>query len=172
MRYFLTGLPGSGKSFWAKKLAEKYQLPFLDLDAHIEVKETKSITDIFKEKGEVYFRELESEALQEIIIENEQLILACGGGTPCFHQNMERMNTAGTTIFLNTPPEWIAKNLMTHEEIEQRPLFAGLKSQDQVIAHLNHLLTGRIEYYKKARYEVVPGAFEVTLNDFDKIIVP
>lgn len=170
MRLFLIGLPGTGKSFWAAKLAEKHQLAYTDLDQYIEERSGHSIKEIFEEKGEQAFRQIESESLETITTEQPNIIIACGGGTPCFGNNMELMNTSGTTVFLNAPLERITENLLSSKELEKRPLFKNLSKPEEVGIYLKDLLNKRIKCYKKARYEIIPGDFENTLQELGRII--
>jgi shikimate kinase len=90
MRIFLIGFMGCGKSTIGKKLAKTLSCKFIDLDKYIERKTGESIQQIFKEKGEKYFRVLETESLMEIC-ESDNLVIATGGGTPCFFDNMQRI---------------------------------------------------------------------------------
>lgn len=120
MRIFLTGMMGSGKSFWAKRIAGFSSLPFIDLDKYIEDKSFMSVSKIFEEKGENYFRNSETKYLNEIITANEKFILATGGGTPCFHGNMELMKKSGRVIYLKTDTKELAKRVFGSAEI--RPL--------------------------------------------------
>ena len=95
MKIFLIGFMGSGKTYWGKKLSEKLSLPFFDLDEQVEAQEEKPINEIFAEKGEEYFRQLEKETLHIITESHESLIIATGGGTPCYFNNIEYMKKEG-----------------------------------------------------------------------------
>lgn len=158
MRYFLLGLPGSGKSYWGRLLADKAQLPFIDLDQYIEENEGKTIAEIFSAGGESDFRHLETIYLQKAIEQESNIIIACGGGTPCFNKNMELMNENGITIFLNPPIEQIAERLSASKEIGKRPLFKGESNSIQIHAKLAELLETRLPYYLKAKKEVVDAS--------------
>ena len=92
MRIALVGYMGSGKSTVGKLLSERMSIPFIDLDKVIETREGKTIAALFGEKGETYFRQLESNALIEILSQNTPFILATGGGTPCFLDHMHLLN--------------------------------------------------------------------------------
>jgi shikimate kinase len=89
MIVFLCGMMGSGKSSLGKKIASKMHWDFIDLDILIEEEEKKTISEIFKNSGENYFRNIETQALQKIILSKKNVIVALGGGTPCFNNNME-----------------------------------------------------------------------------------
>jgi shikimate kinase len=111
---------GSGKTYWGKLLSVKLQLPFRDLDTVIVEKEGKSVADIFAEKGEEYFRYQEKEMLEQIAKEEESFILSCGGGTPCFFNNIEFMKKSGKVVWLNTSVEVLKERLL--KERMTRPL--------------------------------------------------
>ncbi len=101
MKIFLIGLPGSGKTTLGKRLAEKLNLTFVDLDLEIEKKEGKTVQEIFAQKKENYFREIESKTLRGFCSSNNDFVMSTGGGAPCFYDNMTLMNQSGTTIFLH-----------------------------------------------------------------------
>ena len=96
-RIFLTGFMGSGKSYTGRRLSEALGIPFIDLDHWIEDQEGQSIQAIFEKSGEAAFRQIEREALHQMIA-YEQAVIACGGGAPCFFDNMEWMNRHGITV--------------------------------------------------------------------------
>lgn len=124
---FLLGFMGCGKTHWGRLLAEKTAMPFLDLDDWITQNAGKSIAHIFAEKGESGFRVLERDALQALA-DLPASIIATGGGTPCFFDNLDWMNEIGTTIYLNTSPTLLAERL--HREKEFRPLLAKVQDDD------------------------------------------
>lgn len=100
MKIFLIGFMGVGKTTIGKKVAAALHIPFLDLDSYIAQQNNMSVADIFHHFGEDYFRMCESKCLQEIISANENVLLACGGGTPAYQNNMQLMNENGTTIYM------------------------------------------------------------------------
>jgi shikimate kinase len=151
MKLYLIGLPGSGKSFLGKQLAEQAKVPFIDLDNTIEQEVGVSISEIFSDKGEEYFRSLEAVVLRHNSLETD-FVMACGGGTPCFHDNMRFMNTSGKTIFLDTPISEIISRLNTSEQ-QNRPLLAGTKPE-RLEEKLNELLEKRISFYSQASITV------------------
>ena len=119
MLFFLLGFMGSGKSHWGKLWAAEYKLGFIDMDEEIEINERKTVSEIFDSKGEEYFRSLEADLLRTY----EKLgssIIACGGGTPCYHDNMKWMNEHGLTIYLSAKPEEILRRLMKTQQQNQR----------------------------------------------------
>ena len=128
MRVFLIGFMGSGKTHWGKQLANQLKIPFFDLDEVITKKEDKSIAQIFAESGEETFRVKEREVLEALIEEHGSMVLSCGGGTPCFFNNIERMKKYGVVVWLNTHVEVLLKRL-EHEKVK-RPLIKNIKDDD------------------------------------------
>jgi shikimate kinase len=150
MKIFLIGMPGSGKTTTGKLLAEKLKLPFVDLDVEIEKSEGQPINQIFEKKKEKYFREIESTMLKSFCSSPNSFVMSTGGGAPCFHDNMEKMNDSGKTIFLDVPAKEIA-NRLVKTNLNDRPLFAKLSS-DQLKDKIEFLRSQRISFYKKAKY--------------------
>ena len=142
---FLIGLPGSGKSTFGKSLASALNLNHVDLDQLIESKNNKSINALFEIHGEAYFREIERNALQELLDKSSTDILSCGGGTPCFYDNMSRMNAAGLTVFLDIPVATIVKRVATNHD---RPLLKK-KNLEKTITQMR---VERIQYYNQAQF--------------------
>lgn len=152
MKIFLIGLPGTGKTFWGKQLAQKTNLPFYDLDEIIEANEQQSITQIFTIKGEAYFRKAETNTLNQLLAK-EKFILATGGGTPCFNNNITIMLQQGTVVYINDKLEDISARIVAEQS--KRPLFNNLKQAD-VIKHLQQLKLEREYYYKQAQLNFAP----------------
>src|SRR5438105_2584493 len=115
MKLFLLGIMGSGKSYWAQRIAEKTNRDWMDLDQQIEKDTSMTISEIFAAHDENYFREKERDALQELS-EFDNLIIATGGGAPCFHNNMQWMNEHGTTIWIDEPIDILAERLKKEKE--------------------------------------------------------
>lgn len=113
---------GSGKSTVGKLLSERMSIPFIDLDKVIETREGKTIAALFGEKGETYFRQLESNALMEILSQNTPFILATGGGTPCFLDHMRRLNEHCHTVYLRCSAHIIQMRIA--HSAETRPLLS------------------------------------------------
>lgn len=147
MKLYLIGLPGSGKSFLGKKFAEEAKIPFIDLDTIIEQETGVGIAKIFSEKGEEYFRNLEAVALRQQS-KAPHFVMACGGGTPCFHDNMKFINETGNSIFLNTPVTEIVKRLNAVDK-QIRPLLADTENEN-LESKLKSLLEKRISFYNQA----------------------
>lgn len=144
---------GSGKTHCGKKIAAHFDAPFLDLDEEIERAEKKSISNLFAEGGEAAFRKIEAETLRKIIQQANVVkqsvtaVVSCGGGTPCFYENMELMNQHGLTVWMNTPIEVLIERLK--KEQEQRPLIAGL-SEVEMKNFIINKLKEREFFYNKA----------------------
>jgi len=151
MKYFIVGYMASGKSTFGKELAKDKGLPFLDLDECVESREGRSISEIFAKEGEEYFRQREREILHEICNEADEFVLATGGGTPCFFDNMDYMNQAGTTVFLNTSPLVIVDRLKRQRA--DRPLLA-MYSDDELEFFVREHLESRLSFYLKAKEQV------------------
>ena len=148
MKLFIIGLPGSGKSTLGKKLAKRLSLPLLDLDEVIERETNQPIREIFRQHGEESFRKLEQHALHQVIEEHTSFVLATGGGAPCFHNNMELMNQAGTTVFLDVPVTIIVQR-MQGSQITDRPLLQGL-DQDRLVQEYTAKFEKRLPVYRQA----------------------
>jgi len=147
MKIFFIGFMGSGKTHWSKQLSEKLHIPFFDLDEQITSHEGKSITEIFTENGEEYFRILEKDILCIITESNENFVMACGGGTPCYYNNIDYMNQSGTTIWINTSIDTLFHRLV--KEKETRPLIKDLTS-DQLKGFIIKKFSDRKIYYEQA----------------------
>jgi shikimate kinase len=115
---------GSGKSTVGRLLAEHMQLPFIDLDERIETRDSMAIPDIFKMKGETYFRRRESDILMELLDSEDRFVLATGGGTPCFFDHMTLLNERCVTVYLECPPEVIENRLKA--SLVERPVLSNL----------------------------------------------
>jgi len=138
---------GSGKTHWGHLLSQKLGIPFFDMDEQVISHEGKSIVEIFAEKGEEYFRLLEKDVLHIITESHEGFVMACGGGSPCYFNNIEYMNNSGTTVWINTPVDIIFQRLI--KEKEDRPLIKGL-TDDQLKAYINKKFADRKIYYDQA----------------------
>jgi shikimate kinase len=162
MVIFFIGFMGSGKTFWAEKLSSRLNVPWFDLDRLIEEKEEMPVRDIFSTRGETYFRQAEHDMLRSFSgsFSTEgavQAILACGGGTPCFHGNMDLMNEAGTTVWLDPPVHILAARL--GRDSGKRPLLAGKKGEE-LEKFISFKLDERRPFYELARvviHEPVPA---------------
>lgn len=147
MKIFLLGFMGSGKTHWGRILSKKLGIPFFDLDEQIVNAENKSINEIFTEHGEERFRLLEKETLHIITESHDSFVMACGGGTPCFYNNIEYMNREGTSVWLDTPIPVLLERLL--KERSQRPLLKDL-SDEQVKTFITRKFADRRIYYEQA----------------------
>ncbi len=150
MRIFLVGFMGSGKSLMGAALAKELGVNFFDLDKVIEKKAGKDVAAIFAAEGEKHFRELEKNSLTGLLLEDDY-VLACGGGTPCFSDNMEKMNEAGVVIYLKMSTDHLVERL--EAEIDSRPLLKG-KTGHELWTFVHELLQEREPDYLKAKYKV------------------
>ncbi|HEX8517107.1 MAG TPA: shikimate kinase [Bacteroidia bacterium] len=150
MKIFLTGYMGSGKSTAGKKLAAKLNFEFIDLDKLIESDCGQTIEEIFADKGENEFRALEHNALKKLL-QKDNAVIACGGGTPCYYGNMELMNNNGITIYLKMSAQSIATRLLKAKD--KRPLIEN-KSEAELKEYITAHLEKREDIYHQAQYTV------------------
>ena len=167
MIYFLIGFMGSGKTHWGKIWAAKHRIAFIDLDEAVETAERKTVAEIFETKGEAYFRELEAQTLRRFTFLGNTII-ACGGGTPCFNDNMEWMNKRGTTVYITCTPEEILRRLQNTER-KKRPLLNKL-NQAELLFFIEQKLKERQPFYTQAK--VVLANSKITENSFANHIQP
>ncbi len=165
MIFFLNGFMGCGKSHWAKAWAASYKLGFIDLDETIEMEERKPVTEIFESKGEEYFRSAETRVLKSLV-DIKNTIVACGGGTPCFNNNMQWMNEHGITVYLSASPEEILRRLIKGQQ--QRPLIKKL-NQAELLFFIQQKLKEREPFYKQAN--VILESSGITENTFEEKIL-
>ena len=149
-RIFLIGYMGAGKTTLGKAFSRELGLTFIDLDWYIEERFHKTVQQLFSERGEQGFRELEQKMLHEVA-EFEDVVISAGGGTPCFFDNMDYMNQAGTTVFLNTSPLVIVDRLKRQRA--DRPLLA-MYSDDELEFFVREHLESRLSFYLKAKEQV------------------
>ncbi len=150
MIVFLIGMPACGKTSMGKRLAKKIKFTSIDLDKHLSAKENESVTKIFNKQGEVFFRELETKYLKEISETDANTIISVGGGTPCFHNNMQFMLSLGKVFYLETAIETLFLRL---KESAERPLFAEL-TDDEIKSKIILLFKQREDFYLQAHYKI------------------
>ena len=155
---FLIGMPSSGKSTLGRQLAKHLDYQFVDMDELIVNQELSSISDIFKYKGEDYFRSVESKVLKGIK-PNQKLIIATGGGVPCFFDNIDFIKANGISIFLNVPPEDLLKRIQKSEG-NNRPLIDKKKSDEVLLNELRERYENRLKFYEQADIQI-DGSIEV-----------
>ena len=149
----LIGYMGSGKSTVAKILAELLQKPSYDLDALIEKKEGRTISKIFEEKGEVFFRKKERQTLENVLRENPDIILSLGGGTPCFGNNMELITKSTSHVFYLKPSITVLTKRLYLEK-DKRPLISHLETEEKLEEFIGKHLFERNFYYLQAQHTI------------------
>lgn len=150
---------GIGKTTFSKKLAKKLNFNFFDLDYLIKEKISFSILEIFKKYGEDYFRQIENQTLKNFIESNNDFVLACGGGTPCFYNNIQIINDSGISVLLELKPKMILRRLQ--ESKTERPLLENL-SEEAKLNRITELLTEREQYYSQAKIKI--NAFDCEIK--------
>lgn len=163
-KIFLVGMMGSGKSYWTKFLSKKLKTGGYDLDYLIESNEEKTIAEIFAEDGEEYFRKQESKILKWFK-EKKSFVLGTGGGTPCYHDNMDWMNKNGVTIFIDPPICQLVERLIP--EKANRPLICNL-SDEALAQFLTQKRLDRLATYEQAKIKLVDD--EINEQKFLKTI--
>ncbi len=160
---FLIGMPASGKSYMAAKLSASYNIPYLDTDVLVEQEANTTIATLFAQKGENVFRELERQILKKVIeAHTSNIIIACGGGTPVYADNMQLMKTAGCVVYLDTSIDVLVSRI-NHDFVE-RPLLKGGGIREKLEA----ILKRRKNIYELAHY-IVP-ADNISVANFDEIV--
>lgn len=160
-RIIIVGYMGAGKTTVGKALARELGLQFYDLDWYIESRQHKTVPQIFAERGEDGFRRIEHNMLHEVA-EFEDVVISCGGGTPCFFDNIDYMNAQGDVVYLKADPEVLYRHLLMGKT--ERPLLKG-KSQEELVAFIKEQLARREPFYTKARHTL-----DVSLMDnYEKI---
>lgn len=160
-RIILIGYMGSGKTTVGKALSKETGMMFYDLDWYIESRMRKTVAQIFAEKGEEGFRKIEHNMLHEVA-EFENVIISCGGGTPCFFDNIDYINQQGEVVYLKATPEVLYRHLLMGKV--ERPLIKN-KTPEELITYITEQVAKREEFYNKARYTL-----DVSLMDnYEKI---
>ena len=155
---------GSGKTHWGKLWANQNNISFFDLDEVIEQQEHKTIAEVFEQNGETYFRQKETEVLKTFS-EKKNCIIACGGGTPCFNNNMQWMNEHGITVYLSATPDEIVKRVITEQE--KRPLIKNLHPSE-LKSFIEKKLKDREPFYTTAK--IILPVNEITAATIHSII--
>lgn len=167
MRIFLIGFMGSGKTYWGNHLATQLKIPFFDLDQVISEQEHKTVQEIFAAAGEEYFRVTEKKLLETLIDKNPSLVLSCGGGTPCFFNNIDLMLKYGTVIWLNTQVDVLLQRLM--KEKNMRPLLKNIDDSD-LRSYIVRKLNERRMYYQQADV-IVDNENDISTSEFIQTIL-
>lgn len=165
MKIFLCGYMGSGKSVVAKHLAEKLNLPLIDIDDQIALIENKTVPEIFKSNGELYFRKRENQVLQDVLEDPASLVISLGGGTPCYGNNLEMILSGKDSIliYLKASVGFLISRLAS--EKDKRPLISHLASDEDLEDFIRKHLFERGYYYNQARLKI-----SVEGRDIDSIV--
>ncbi len=154
MKLVLLGYMGSGKSTVGKQLAAALKYSFIDLDTQIELEEEKTIPELFAEKGEIYFRKKENDVLKNHITSEQNIVVATGGGTPCYGNTIEFLSSEKNviTIYLKVSLDSLTSRLMT--ENNERPLIAHIQDEFSLKDFIRKHLFERSYYYNKAQIHI------------------
>lgn len=147
MKIFLIGFMGSGKTHWGRLLSEKLGIRFFDLDEQVMEHAGKSVVEIFATEGEEQFRLMEKDVLHIITESHDSFVMACGGGSPCYFNNIEYMNQSGISVWINAPLEVLFQRLLS--EKDKRPLIKDL-SDEQLRNFIAKKFSDRKIYYEQA----------------------
>ena len=169
MKIFLSGYMGSGKSLIAQKLSSKLAFPVIDLDDQISLIEELTIPEIFKYKGELYFRRMETKILEDVLEEPSSLIVSLGGGTPCYGTNLDLMKNfpESKMVYLKASVEVLVNRLF--KEKAQRPMINHLATEDDLEDFVRKHLFERGYYYNQS--DMVVNVENRTPNDIATEII-
>jgi shikimate kinase len=165
MTIFLIGFMGCGKTTVGKKLAKKLKYDFIDLDEEIEKKEQCTISKIFVSKGEDYFRSLEHNLLLDLP-NKSNVVISCGGGAPCYFNNMEMMNNAGYTVYVTMPAEALFSRLKQAKAT--RPLLQNM-NDETLMKYIKDKLIERESIYRLAKISV--NGINLNVDDLAALII-
>ena len=160
---------GSGKSTLGKRIAKRLGWEFIDTDTMVEERSGKSLADVFNTEGEAVFRWFEQNTLMKIKSSTGNLVVATGGGMPCFEDNMKRMKSAGMTVYLKCTPELLFERLKNDKKV--RPLLAG---ETNLKEYINTMLTRREAFYNLSDYTLeidADDAKEYTIIKLRRLIL-
>ncbi|WP_347839759.1 shikimate kinase [uncultured Draconibacterium sp.] len=157
MRVYLIGYMGCGKSRLGRRFSEHLGVQFVDMDDYIEERNCKTVPQLFADYGEDGFRERERKALEELS-EFTDVVIATGGGAPCFFDNIDLMNKTGKTVFLNIDPAILADRLLSSKT--ERPLIKG-KSREELVAFIDETLKKRKQFYSQAQFIISEPDFDL-----------
>ncbi len=153
MNIILLGYMGVGKSLIGQHLSNILNQKFIDLDDYIETKKSKSIHDIFKDSGDLYFRKIESKLLNDCLLNYTNIILSVGGGTPCYNNNMSLINSNNNiSVYLKNRNLELAKRLFQIKEC--RPLISNIESEEKMIEYVSKHLFEREIFYNQATIKI------------------
>ncbi len=164
---FLIGFMGSGKSSIGERLAQRMGWQFVDTDRLIEATHHTTIAQIFAQQGENAFRAIECEVLAQLL-QQRHIVVATGGGMACKQENIEKMNAAGTTIYLQASAENLANWLKS--ERQNRPLIAQ-QSEEQLLPYIVQALSQREKFYQQATFTICVDQNYTTDNEMVSRII-
>lgn len=165
MKIFLIGFMGCGKTHWGRRLSEKLKLPFFDLDEKIEEHEGRTVTQIFEAEEEEYFRLLEKDVLHLFTENHESFVMACGGGTPCFFNNIDYLKKKGVVVWINCTIDCLFQRLV--KEKEKRPLIREL-SDDSLRSYIVKKFSTRKIYYQQAN--IVINSNDLNVDELVQLV--
>lgn len=163
---FICGFMGCGKTTQGKKLAKEMGYYFIDLDDYISNQYDKTITELFKEVGEEQFRTIETKALNECIANNVKALIAVGGGTPCFNDNMSAMVNSGKVVYLKMDADALYNRLFNAKQ--DRPLIKD-KENEEMLLYIENLLKTREVFYNKS--QIITSGVKVDIDELMKDIL-
>lgn len=163
---FICGFMGCGKTTQGKKLAKEMGYYFIDLDDYISNQYDKTITELFKEVGEEQFRTIETKALNECIANNVKALIAVGGGTPCFNDNMSAMVNSGKVVYLKMDADALYNRLFNAKQ--DRPLIKD-KENEEMLLYIENLLKTREVFYNKS--QIITSGVTVDIDELMKDIL-
>ncbi|MFB6320776.1 shikimate kinase [Saccharicrinis sp. FJH54] len=152
IRVYLIGFMASGKSYLSRVLSAEMDVPLIDMDKYIEEKNFMSVPELFSTYGENVFRERERKALEDLSV-MEDVIIATGGGAPCFFNNIQVMNDTGVTLYIKVPEEVIVERLLNSKH--KRPLADG-KSREELTEFVSQKIAEREPFYSQAKAVINP----------------
>jgi len=163
MNVYLIGYMGSGKSTAGKKLATRLGMAFVDMDAELEQRADISVSEWFEQKGEDHFRKAEAQLMTDFSTQKD-LVIAAGGGTPCFSNNLELMKNTGVVVYLDMEVDQLVSRLLSGQA--QRPLIAG-KSPEELTEFITGHLEERKPYYEQAH--ILVSAMDLNAERLDEL---
>ena len=150
----LMGYMGCGKSALGPLISSQTSLPFIDLDKYIENREKSSISDIFNNNGEIYFRKKERFYLEQVFLKQSPFVISLGGGTPCYFDNIDYLNLKedAVSIFLKTSPKELVLRL--YKDKDHRPMISHLQSKQELEEYVAKHVFERLPFYEKAKITI------------------
>ena len=167
----LLGYMGCGKSLISKSLAKTLNLKCIDLDHKIEMKEKMKISEIFEIKGELEFRKIEKEVLLDILKFYKKAVISLGGGTPCYFENMNVINSNSKYVFYIKNSNKVLSERLFKERIN-RPLISKIQSLDNMMEFVSKHMFERMHYYNMAKYKINTGKKKIDeiINEIIEIL--